>query len=556
MAAEVGSAPVNGYHGASYGAADGHSNQANVSSASPAAPASTATSSATQQQQQSSLSKEEVAWYFVESYYNTMSRSPEKLHLFFNKRSQLVSGVEEVKSSIAVGQKAIKERIAELDFQDCKVRVTNVDTQGSDTNIVIQVIGEMSNKSQPRRKFVQTFVLAAQTNGYFVLNDIFRYIAEDESDDEAEAEAVQQSVEETEGTQEPVPTAADSGYSAEKETMRGEAEVKEVDKKLEEVKHEEESESAASASAVNGTPATAEADVAETEEAPAAATATPESKPSVVENTVAKDDIEQPEKPQDPSPTPATETAAPAAATPSAPPKAAVPLSWAQRAAGPQAAKAAVPAARQAPAASTSTQAKPSASAPAAQPAPAASSTPAREASPDSNKDGSTGGWQTAGADHSRKQSRAHNANSPATGQDGRVRAFVKNVTEDVDADALKQVLSRYGEIVYFDVARQKKAAFVEYKTLAGFQAAVSANPHRIGSEDIWVEERRVSNTSYNARGGARGGSRGGSFDGRAGSQGRGDYKGTGSSRGNFSARGGRGGSGNVTPKGRGGQGA
>ncbi len=74
---------------------------------------------------------------------------------------------------------AINERIKELDFKDTKVRVTNVDSQGSDANIVIQVIGEISNQGQPHKRFVQTFVLAEQTNGYFVLNDIFRYLAEE-----------------------------------------------------------------------------------------------------------------------------------------------------------------------------------------------------------------------------------------------------------------------------------------------------------------------------------------------------------------------------------------
>jgi hypothetical protein len=43
----------------------------------------------------------------------------------------------------------------------------------------------MSNANQPWRKFTQTFFLAEQPNGYFVLNDIFRYLKE-ESDEEEE----------------------------------------------------------------------------------------------------------------------------------------------------------------------------------------------------------------------------------------------------------------------------------------------------------------------------------------------------------------------------------
>lgn len=49
----------------------------------------------------------------------------------------------------------------------------------------------MSNHGDPWRKFVQTFFLAEQPNGYFVLNDIFRFLKEETvegDDDEAEPE--------------------------------------------------------------------------------------------------------------------------------------------------------------------------------------------------------------------------------------------------------------------------------------------------------------------------------------------------------------------------------
>lgn len=50
--------------------------------------------------------------------------------------------------------------------------------------IIIQVIGEMSNRGEPWKKFVQTFFLAEQPNGYFVLNDIFRFLKEESVEDE------------------------------------------------------------------------------------------------------------------------------------------------------------------------------------------------------------------------------------------------------------------------------------------------------------------------------------------------------------------------------------
>ncbi|PVH88926.1 NTF2-like protein [Cadophora sp. DSE1049] len=203
------------------------------------------------------LSKDEVGWYFVEQYYTTLSKSPEKLHLFYGKRSQFVSGLEAEVAPVSVGRIAIQERIKDLDFQDCKVRVSNVDSQASYDNIVIQVIGETSNKSAELKKFVQTFVLAQQPTGYFVLNDIFRYINE-----EGEEEPVDNAQEESaagplvEDVEMPKAQA-----TTEEPAAPLDAEV--IDKKLDEVTEPE--PVAEAEPTTNGTPAP------EVEETPAAA---------------------------------------------------------------------------------------------------------------------------------------------------------------------------------------------------------------------------------------------------------------------------------------------
>src|ERR1700761_6556656 len=54
---------------------------------------------------QENPSPEEVGWYFVESYYNTMSKHPDRLYLFFKERSQFTAGLEEEKVNVYVGQK-------------------------------------------------------------------------------------------------------------------------------------------------------------------------------------------------------------------------------------------------------------------------------------------------------------------------------------------------------------------------------------------------------------------------------------------------------------------
>ena len=93
-----------------------------------------------------------------------------------------------------------------------------------------------------------------------------------------------------------------------------------------------------------------------------------------------------------------------------------------------------------------------------------------------------------------------------------------------------------------------KNCAFVEFAEPAGYAAAVAANPHQIGSEQITVEERRPRSNAYGNNTGfgpGRGGAGRGRGD-RAGSQGRGGFQRDG--RGGFASRG-RGG--NPGPKGR-----
>lgn len=47
----------------------------------------------------------EIGWYFVEQYYTTLSKNPERIHLFYSKKSQLVTGKEAEKVMPCVGQK-------------------------------------------------------------------------------------------------------------------------------------------------------------------------------------------------------------------------------------------------------------------------------------------------------------------------------------------------------------------------------------------------------------------------------------------------------------------
>ncbi|KAL8831142.1 MAG: hypothetical protein Q9191_001036 [Dirinaria sp. TL-2023a] len=409
----------------------------------------------------SSVPKDEVGWYFVEQYYTTLSKNPEKLHLFYSKRSQFVSGVEAEKVSVSVGQRAINERIKELDISDCKVRVSNVDSQESFKNIVVQVIGEMSNKAAPHRKFVQTFVLAEQPNGYFVLNDIFRYIVEEEEEE-------QRAEPEPSAVHEPPPTVAPEAeiatLTSSADPAQQQHDVEQVDKKLQE--ELEESSQGMGAESAEGKDALEEVtlDAAEVNHANDAPVAAVKDQEAENPREAVEEDIDlvesQTEKPKDPDPTPVASPPKPAKATPvqaqtaATPLKPAPPKTWANLVAANRVLPPAVP--------GSATSTAPTPSQPkASQTAVPKQTTPPQSTSDDtSNRPQANGnaGWQTAGQDNTKRQNRQH-SNSGNSEKDN-VLGYVKNVTEKVDASLLKAALVEHGKLAYFDVSRQKVCSF------------------------------------------------------------------------------------------------
>lgn len=150
----------------------------------------------------------EVGWQFVSQYYTFVNKQPHRLHCFYTKNSTYLHGVEGEDLTACHGQQEIHNKILSIGFQDCKVFIHSVDSQSSaSSGIIVQVIGEMSNSGEAWRKFAQTFFLAEQPNGYFVLNDIFRYLKEESSgDDDAEEDAKEEEEVEEEAAPEPAAT--------------------------------------------------------------------------------------------------------------------------------------------------------------------------------------------------------------------------------------------------------------------------------------------------------------------------------------------------------------
>ena len=345
----------------------------------------------------------------------------------------------------------ISEMIQKMDIQDCKVRVTNVDTQQSGKNILVQVIGEMSNRAAPHRKFVQTFVLAEQPTGYFVLNDIFRNIVDDEEEDEPAAEEGAGPVPTAEPTSEHV-SLTNSNDPAEKKR-----DAEKVDQKLQKSTLEEPQTLPTAVKDLDGSRPTIEASGDENKDATKPSSEDEEA-PTTEQaaKSVALEEDAKPENPRDPEPTPLASPPKPAKAAPveapAGPPKPTVPKTWANLVASKGAG---APPASNAAKSSPSSAPAPS-NAKATNPTTKENNTSAAPANDDSSARPQTNGgavWQNVGSDKQR-QNRQH-SQSISSNQDN-VLGYVKNVTEKVDPNALRATLATFGRLAYFDVSRPK----------------------------------------------------------------------------------------------------
>lgn len=74
-------------------------------------------------------------------------------------------------------EQAINDKILALHYGEFSAEIATVDAQESyNGGVIVLVTGYLTGKDSVRRKFSQSFFLAPQDKGYFVLNDVFRYV--------------------------------------------------------------------------------------------------------------------------------------------------------------------------------------------------------------------------------------------------------------------------------------------------------------------------------------------------------------------------------------------
>lgn len=77
----------------------------------------------------------------------------------------------------------INEKIMSLNYEEYNFEIETVDAQHSfNDGVIVLVTGCLTGKANIQKKFTQSFFLAPQDNGgYFVLNDVFRYVSESQA---------------------------------------------------------------------------------------------------------------------------------------------------------------------------------------------------------------------------------------------------------------------------------------------------------------------------------------------------------------------------------------
>lgn len=125
------------------------------------------------------LTAAQVGTYFVGQYYNALQNTPEVVHHFYTDASTVVRTDGNIRET-ASAMLQINALIMSLNYTGIEVKTAN-SLESWNGGVLIMVSGSVLLKDfNGRRKYVQTFFLAPQESGFFVLSDIFHFIEEDQ----------------------------------------------------------------------------------------------------------------------------------------------------------------------------------------------------------------------------------------------------------------------------------------------------------------------------------------------------------------------------------------
>ncbi|CAK7333901.1 unnamed protein product [Dovyalis caffra] len=117
-----------------------------------------------------------VGSYFVGQYYQVLQQHPDLVHQFYVDTSNMIR-IDADSTESANSMLQIHALVMSLNFTAIEIKTIN-SLESLNGGVLVMVSGSVkTNKDYVnRRKFVQTFFLAPQEKGYYVLNDIFQFV--------------------------------------------------------------------------------------------------------------------------------------------------------------------------------------------------------------------------------------------------------------------------------------------------------------------------------------------------------------------------------------------
>ncbi|KAJ6420958.1 hypothetical protein OIU84_028356 [Salix udensis] len=124
------------------------------------------------------VSAAQVATYFVAQYYQVLQQQPEFVHQFYSDASAMLRIDGSIRESAAT-MLQIHALTMSLNYTGIEIRTAH-SLESWNGGVLVMVSGYVQVKGfDNKRKFVETFFLAPQEKGYFVLNDVFHFTDEE-----------------------------------------------------------------------------------------------------------------------------------------------------------------------------------------------------------------------------------------------------------------------------------------------------------------------------------------------------------------------------------------
>ncbi|XP_073048840.1 nuclear transport factor 2-like isoform X1 [Primulina eburnea] len=121
----------------------------------------------------------QVGTYFVGQYYQMLQNQPDFVHQFYNDASTMLRNDGNSRETANTMLK-IHQLIMSLNYSGIEIKTAH-SLESWNCGVLVMVSGSVLVKGfNGRKKFVETFFLAPQEKGYFVFNDIFHYVDEEQ----------------------------------------------------------------------------------------------------------------------------------------------------------------------------------------------------------------------------------------------------------------------------------------------------------------------------------------------------------------------------------------